>query len=77
MSSVSHEKIKTPEAIQCYAYEHFLMTDIIDEEYSDFYVDRFVVEAEENFYSKAEAFLIYNKIDSIALQEIAELVGKV
>ena len=76
MPPSSHEKIKTPEAIQCYAYEHFLMTDIIGEEYSDFYADRFVVEAEENFYSRAEAFLISNKINYVSLEEIAELAGK-
>ena len=76
MPSASHEKIKIPESIQCYAYEHFLMTDIIGEEYSNFYAERFVVEAEENFYHKAEEFLASNEIDSVALDEIADFAGK-
>ena len=67
------EDVKT---IQCYAYEHFLMTDIIDEKYSEFYSEIFVVETEENLYSKAEKFLLSNKIDSVSLENLCDFAGK-
>ena len=41
--------------------------DIADENYSEFYSEFFAVEAEEDFYSKAEKFLMSNKIESISL----------
>lgn len=62
--------------IQRYAYEHFLMADIIDEEYSKFYSEIFVVEAEEGFYNRAEAFLTTNDIASVTLDELSDFVGK-
>ena len=62
--------------IQCYAYEHFLMTDIIDEEYGELYSEIFVIEAGEDFYSKAEKFLLSNKIESISLENLCNFAGK-
>lgn len=67
------EDVKT---IQCYAYEHFLMTDIIDEKYSELYSEIFVVEAEENFYSMAEKFLMSNKIESVSLENLCDFAVK-
>lgn len=58
------EKIESAEAVQCYAYEHFLMTDIYREGYSDFYSKMFVVEANEDFYSNVKKFFNSDEIDS-------------
>ena len=76
MKSSSHEKLNCSEAIQCYAYEHFLMMDIADENYSEFYSEFFAVEAEEDFYSRAEDFLLSNEIESVPLEKISDLAEK-
>ena len=76
MKPSNHEKLNCSEAIQCYAYEHFLMIDIADENYSEFYSEFFAVEAEEDFYSRAEDFLLSNEIESVPLEKISDLAEK-
>lgn len=56
------KKIESADAIQCYAYEHFLMTDIYRANYLEFYSQIFKVEASEDFYSKLRQFLNSNEI---------------
>lgn len=56
------KKIERADAIQCYAYEHFLMTDIYRANYLEFYSQIFKVEASEDFYSKLRQFLNSNEI---------------
>ena len=56
------EKIESADAIQCYAYEHFLMTDIYRANYLEFYSQIFKVEASEDFYSKLRQFLNSSEI---------------
>lgn len=56
------EKNETAEAIQCYSYEYFLMTDIYRSNYSEFYSKIFKVEANEDFYSKLRKFLNSDEI---------------
>ena len=76
MKPSSHEKLNCSEAIQFYAYEHFLMMDIADENYSEFYSEFFAVEAEEDFYSRAEDFLLSNEIESVPLEKISDVAEK-
>lgn len=76
MSHVNLKKIDTPEAIQYYAYEHFLMTDIANEEYNDFFSEKFVVEAKEDFYIHAEDFLVANNIEYVSLERITNFTEK-
>ncbi len=76
MKPSSCEKLNYSEAIQCYAYEHFLMLDVADENYSEFYSKFFTVEAEEDFYSRAEDFLLSNEIESIPLDKISDVAKK-
>ena len=68
------EKNESAKAIQCYAYEHFLMTDIYQEGYSEFYSKIFVVEADEKFYIKLEQFLNSNEITQT--ETVEQLVAK-
>lgn len=49
MKPSSNEKLKCSEAIQCYAYEHFLMMDIADENYSEFYSEFFCCGSRRRF----------------------------
>ena len=56
------KKIESANAIQCYAYEHFLMTDIYRANYLEFYSQIFKVEASEDFYNKLGQFLNSNEI---------------
>ena len=76
MKSSRHEKINCSEAIQCYAYEYFLMPDITDGNYSEFYSEFFAVEAEEDSYGRAENFLVSNKIETVSLKAISNLAEK-
>lgn len=56
------KKIESANAIQCYAYEHFLMTNIYRANYLEFYSQIFKVEASEDFYNKLKQFLNSNEI---------------
>lgn len=76
MKPSSHEKLNCSEVIQCYAYEHFLMMDIADENYSGFYSEFFAVEAEEDFYSRTEDFLLSNEIEYVPLEKISDVAEK-
>ena len=76
MPSTEVQKYDCADYIQCYAYEHFLMADIIDEEYSEFYSQIFVVEAEEDFYIRAKSFLTSNRIETVSLEDFSAFAGK-
>ena len=68
--------VSDAKAIQCYAYEHFLMTDINHQDYADFYAKIFQVEASENFYTQLEKFLECNRICKVKITGIKEFVNQ-
>ena len=63
-------------SIQCYAYVNFLMMDIINDDYSKFYLENFVVNIEDEVYDRVNQFLnSYDEI-SIAINNISKFVDK-
>lgn len=68
--------VNDAKAIQCYAYEHFLMTDINTSDYADFYAKIFQVEASENFYTQLEKFLECNRISKVKITGMKEFVNQ-
>lgn len=68
--------INDPKALQVYAYEHFLMIDVHNPDYAEFYSKIFQVEAPECFYTKLEQFLNTNQISAIKIADIEDFVEK-
>lgn len=66
--------INDPKALQVYAYEHFLMLDVHNPDYAEFYSKIFQVEAPECFYTKLEQFLNKNQISTIRIADIEDFV---
>ena len=66
--------INDPKALQVYAYEHFLMIDVHNPDYAEFYSKIFQVEAPECFYTKLEQFLNKNQIDAVKIADIEDFV---
>ena len=76
LESAAPDKIHDPKCVQIYAYEHFLLTDIDQPNYEEFFSDIFLVEADESFYNRLAIFLKSIKFETVALAEIPEFVEK-
>jgi len=70
------DTVTDPLCIQIYAYEHFLLTDIDQPNYEEFFSKIFVVEADESFYRRLVYFLKSIDFETVALAEIPEFVEK-
>ena len=68
--------IDDAKAIQAYAYEHFLMSDINNPDYAKFYSKIFQVEASDTFYEKLEQFLKNNSVTTIKITDIENFVER-